>query len=106
MTIDERLDRLEHFTAGLDDQARREREESRQLWRDTQREILSVSRKLNDLGEQFLRFQQEAAERDRQTDERFRQTDERFRQTDARIQTLVSAIGEWMRKSVPPPPAS
>lgn len=99
MTIDERLDRLEHFTAGLDDQARREREESRQLWRDTQREILSVSRKLNDLSEQFLRFQQEAAERDRQTDER-------FRQTDARIQTLVSAIGEWMRKSGPPAPAS
>lgn len=91
MTIEERLDRLEHFTAGLDDQARRDREESRQLWRDTQHEILSLSRKLNDITDQFLRFQKEAEERDRRTDERFRQTDER-------IQTLVSAIGEWIRK--------
>ena len=91
MTIDERLNRLEHYTAGLDEQARKDREESRQLWRETQREILTVSRKLNDLTEQFLLFQERAEERDRQTDERFRQTDER-------IQTLVSAIGEWMRK--------
>jgi len=98
MTIDERLNRLEHYTAGLDEQARKDREESRQLWRETQREILTVSRKLNDLTEQFLLFQERAEERDRQTDERFRQTDERFRQTDERIQTLVSAIGEWMRK--------
>ena len=43
---DERVSRLEHYTAGLDDQARRDREESRQLWRETQQEILSVSRKL------------------------------------------------------------
>ena len=97
MTFEERLDRLEHFTAGLDDQARKDREENRQLWRETQHEILMPSRKINDLAEQVLLVQKNAEERDRKTDERDRKTDERFRQTDERIQTLVSAIGEWMR---------
>ena len=54
MTIDERLVRLKNYNAGLDEQDRKEREESRRLLRETQREILGVSRKLNDLTEQFL----------------------------------------------------
>jgi hypothetical protein len=87
MTIEERINRLEHFTAGLDDQARRDREESRQLWRETQRELLSVSRKLNDLADKSLRSKEEADERDRKADER--------------IQALVSAMGEWIRKDKP-----
>jgi hypothetical protein len=71
----------------LDDQARRDREESRQLWRETQRELLSVSRKLNDLADKSLRSKEEADERDRKADER--------------IQALVSAMGEWIRKDKP-----
>jgi len=98
MTIDERFERLEHYTAGLGEQARKDREESRELWRETQRQILAISSKLNELTEIFLRSQQEAEARQREIDERFRQTDERFRQTDERIQSLVSAVGEWMRK--------
>jgi hypothetical protein len=39
MTIDERIARLKHYTAGLDEQSRKEREESRQLWRKTQRQL-------------------------------------------------------------------
>jgi Mg2+ and Co2+ transporter CorA len=105
MTIDERFARLEQYTAGLGEQRRKDREENRQLWRETQNEILSVSRKLNDLTDLFLRSQKEAEERRReiderfrQTDERFRQTDERFRQTNERIDALVSAIGEWISR--------
>jgi hypothetical protein len=99
MTIDERFERLEHYTAGLGEQVRKDREEQGQLCRETQHEILSISRKLNDLTDQFLLFQREAAERDRKIDERFRETDERFRRTDARIDALVSAIGEFIRSS-------
>jgi len=109
MTIDERFERLEHYTAGMGEQMRRDREECRQLWRETQSEILSISRKLNDLTEMFVRSkmeyeerQREIDERFRQTDERFRETDEKFRQTDERIQALVSAMGEWMRKDTRP----
>ncbi|HLK62911.1 MAG TPA: hypothetical protein VKU19_05705 [Bryobacteraceae bacterium] len=35
----------------------------------------------------------------RETERRFRETDERFRQSDERINALVSAIGEWFRRS-------
>jgi hypothetical protein len=49
------------------------------------------SRNLGSITEQFARFQQDAAERDRITDERFRQTDKR-------IDALVSAIGEFLRQ--------
>ena len=104
MTIDERFERLEHYTAGLGEQALREREESRQLWRETQHEILMVSRKLNDLAEQYLRSKEDTDARFREIAERFRETDERFRQTDERIQTLVSAMGEWMRRDTRPGP--
>ena len=97
MTIDERFERLEHYSAGLGEQARKDREENRQLWRETQREILAVTRKLNDLAEQFARSKEEIDERFRDVAERFRETDERFRQTDERIDKLVSAMGEWMR---------
>jgi len=94
----QRFARLEHYSAGLGEQARKDREESRQLWRETQRDLALITRRLADLTEQFVRsedqfvrsqdqfvrFQEEAAERDRKTDER--------------IQALVSAMGEWMRK--------
>ncbi len=33
------------------------------------------------------------------TEERFRETDQRFRQTEERIDKLVSAIGEFIRRS-------
>ena len=102
MTIDERFERLELYTAGLGEQARRDREESRQLRRETQNEILSISRKLKDLNELFLRSKKEGEERRREIDQRFRETDERFRQTDERIQALVSAMGQWMRKDTLP----
>jgi len=49
MKIDERFERWGHYTAGLGKQALREREESRQLGRETEHEIVMVSRKLNGL---------------------------------------------------------
>jgi rubrerythrin len=95
MTIDERIARLEHYTAGLDEQSRKDREENRQLWRDTQRTlnefIERTTRSHEQLAEQLRQFQAEVVERDRETDRR-------FRETDARIESMVSAIGEFIRK--------
>ena len=103
MTIDERFERLEHYTAGLGETFRIEREESRQLWREAQQkfeeQILVVTGNLAELSEQFLRSQKEAEERKREADERKREIDERFRQTGERIDSLVSAIGRWIRHS-------
>jgi len=58
-----------------------------------------VSRKRNDPAEQYERSKED-------TDARFRETDERFRQTDVRIQTLVSAMGEWVRPDTRPGPTA
>jgi len=48
MTTDERFERIEHVTAGLAEERRRDREEYRQLWRDTQRQINDLTIKIAD----------------------------------------------------------
>ncbi|HUI82557.1 MAG TPA: hypothetical protein VLY24_31760 [Bryobacteraceae bacterium] len=55
MTIDERLDRLEHITAGMFEQWQKEREEDRQLWRDTQRQIEETDRHLGSESKRLIR---------------------------------------------------
>lgn len=37
MTIEERFERIEHLTAGMAEERRKDREENKSLWRDTQR---------------------------------------------------------------------
>ena len=97
MTIEERFERIEHVTVGLAEERRKDREESRQLWRDTQRQLDQLADRVNGIAIQMDRFILEAAERDDETDRRFRETDQRFRETDARIDKLVSGIGELLR---------
>lgn len=43
------LGRIEHVTAGLVEERRKDREENCQIWRDTQRQINELSVRLNDL---------------------------------------------------------
>ena len=82
MTADERFERIEHVTAGLAEQARQDREESRQLWRETQRQLNTLTMIVD-------RFILEAAARDRESHER----DQALNQ---RIEALVSAIGAFI----------
>jgi len=91
VTIDERLDRIEHVTAGLDEERRRDREENRQLWRDTQRQLNEVATRMSDLtvkiadtNDTITRFAEESRAADRQLGER--------------IDALVSAIGKMLSK--------
>jgi hypothetical protein len=49
MTTDERFERIEHITAGLAEEHRKDCEENRQLWRDTQRKINEVAVRINEL---------------------------------------------------------
>ena len=94
MTIEERFERIEHFTAGWFEQSPREWEENRQMWRDTQRQIDELTRTV-------ARF----AEESRAADEKLRQQIAEVRlnmaaldrKTDERIQALVSAIGEMAK---------
>jgi hypothetical protein len=95
MTTEERFERIEHVTAGLVEERRKDREESRQLWRDTQRQLDQLADRVSGIAIQMDRFILEAAARDAETDRR-------FRETDARIDKLVSGIGEFMRKQTGP----
>lgn len=93
MTIDERIERLEFIVTSHIEQARKDYEENRRLWREQQVEIAAIWKA---------------------TDRRFGETDQRFRElviaatlaeqahkdTMERIDRLVSAIGELLlRKS-------
>ena len=90
MTIDERIHRIEHFTAGLDEAYRRQREEDRQLWRDTQRQ-------LDDLSAQVKQFTAETDDKIMRTNETIARLAEESREADRRlgerIGALVSAMG-------------
>src|SRR5580658_3947075 len=50
ITIDERFERIERVTAGLAEERRKDREEFRSLWRDTQRQLNDLTGKVADLG--------------------------------------------------------
>lgn len=105
MTAEERLDRIEHVTAGLAEQFRKDREENRQLWRDTQRQV-------NELSLRIVQLADEMREADRRLEERIAQLAEESREADkrlgvrvetlaGRVDSLVSAIGAFLAGKKP-----
>jgi hypothetical protein len=97
MTTEERFERIEHVTAGLVEERRKDREEYRQLWRNTQRQIDELTVKIE-------RFAEESRAADKRLEdkiERLADKVERFaeesraadRRLGQRIEALVSAIG-------------
>ena len=89
MTTEERFERIEHLTAGIAEERRKDRDEYKALWRDTQRQLNEVSTRLVQLSETDSRLEariEQLAEESRAADRRLEQ----------RIETLVSAIGEFM----------
>jgi hypothetical protein len=92
MTIDERIEKLEFLLAGHIEQAKKDYEENRRLWREQQSHIEAVwmriergfaeSRRLHDEG--MAEMRREMAARDAVTDKR--------------IADLVLAIGELCRR--------
>ena len=115
MTTEERLNRIEHVTAGIDEERRKDREENRQLWRDTQRQIEDIDRRLGERIDQMARESGEAnrrlearieqmAEESRAAHKRLEETDERLAK---RIDGLASAIGQLIaRMGIPPQPTA
>jgi len=98
MTIEERLARIEHVSAGSDEQRRKDRETDCALWRETQQQIheltIRIAQVNDNLGARIDQLAGEAAARDRETDRR-------FRETDARIDKTVSAIGQLIASQTP-----
>ncbi len=93
MTAEARFERIEHVTAALVEERRKDREEYRQLWRETNQAITR-------LAEESRRF----AEESRAADQRLEQKIDRFieearaadQQLRERIESLVLAIGKLL----------
>jgi chromosome segregation ATPase len=97
MTVEERLDRLEHTTAGWMEQSRQEFAQHRELWRDTQRQINEISRKLAQLSDRMISFEERMMSFEQRIEAQIvairSEADERGRKIDERIDKLVSAVG-------------
>jgi len=91
MTIEERFERIEHVTAGLAEERRKDREESRELWRSTQQHLDQLAARVDQIAVNMDRFVAEAAERDKHFASEMAALDHR-------IDALVSAIGEFIRR--------
>lgn len=101
MTVEERFERIGHVTAGLAEERRKDREENRRVWRDTQRQINELSMRTIQMGEELSRRIGQLAEESRAENarlaERIHRLAEESRAGDKRlserIDSLVSAIG-------------
>jgi hypothetical protein len=96
MTIDERFERIEHVTAGLPEERRKDREKNRQLRRDTQRHIYQLTLKIADTNDAIARLAEESQKKIDHLAEESRAADQRLGD---RIDALVSAIGKLLAKS-------
>jgi hypothetical protein len=98
MTPEERFERIEHITAGIAEERRKDRDEYKGLWRDTQRQLNEVSARLVQLSE----VDEEARAADKRLEARIAQLADESRAAnkllEARIETLVSAFGELIRQ--------
>ena len=111
MTTEERLNRIEHFTAAEAEQRRKDREESRQLWRETQRHLDDLSTTIRTMAVEFREADHRLAERIEQLAQESREADARLgariaeadARLGARIDALVSGMGEFMAKAQPHP---
>jgi uncharacterized protein YlxW (UPF0749 family) len=94
MTIDERFARIEHYTAGMAEERKRDREDDRRLWRDTQRQVNELTIEVRDMGTELRESDLRLGERLEQLAKDSREDNKRLTE---RIENLVSAIGEFLR---------
>jgi hypothetical protein len=105
MTPEERFERIEHLTAGIAEERRKDREEYKALWRDTQRQLNEVGIRLVQLSETDSRLEariEQFAEETRKAAEESRAAAREARAAnkllDERITALVSGFGEFIAK--------
>ncbi len=98
MTTEERFERIEHVTAGLAEERRKDREEFRALWRDTQRQLNELTLKLATHADESRAADDRLRERIEQADQSARDRDQELRD---RIQAMISAMGGYLRDHPP-----
>jgi hypothetical protein len=100
MTVDEPFERIEHVTAGIAEARRRDREEFRGLWRDTQRQLNDLTLRtaaladgLDGLSARIAELAEESRAEDRRLAARIEETDQRL---GSRIETMILAMGQFI----------
>jgi len=102
MSTDERLDRIEHVTAALAEERRKDREEYKALWRENQRQMTELGSGLNELRRQVSDLAVETCLRFDQVADDIQRLATENRETNKRIDALISGIGEFIRTYRPP----
>lgn len=104
MTTEERFERIEHFTATLAEERRKDREEYKAVWRDTQRQLNELSNTVLDMAEELReadrrpggrieQFASESRAADQALSERIASVNQALSE---RISSLVSAVGDFL----------
>ena len=102
MTVEERFERIEHVTAMLTEERKKDREEYRQLWRDTQRAIAETNRQIAETEVQVRQTEIQILKTNAVLEDFMAETNRRFlaveNTLDTRIGDLVLAIGKLLAK--------
>ena len=88
MTAEERIDRIEHVTAALVEERRKDREEYRQLWRDTQRQIQETNAAIANSQRQIDALTLKIAD----TQDIIRANDERAQAAEQELRDRISSL--------------
>ena len=101
MTSEERLDRIEQLTAGLAEERRKDRDEYKAIWRETQRQLDDSARSIANLTRDLVSLTGSVSElgiRIRDLAEESRAADRRLEE---RIASLVAAMAEHLHQGHP-----
>ncbi len=102
MTVEERLERIEHITAGFAEERRKDREEYKQLWRDTQKQIEQLTQQVAETNAAVKEVDQRLGKRIEELSEGVDRFAQESRAADQRlgdrIESLVSAMGKFFQE--------
>jgi uncharacterized protein YukE len=102
MTVEERFERIEHVTAALVEERRKDREEYRQLWRETNQAITRLAEESRAADARLEQRIDRVAEEVQNVASELRQYAAESRAADQRlgdrIESLVSAFGKFLAK--------
>lgn len=95
MTVEERFERIEHITAMMAEERRKDREEYKSLWRDTQRQV-------DELARGMIQLRQHVDDLAVETRLRINELADSDKRLGDRMETLVSAIGQYIASQPKP----
>jgi len=100
MTPEERSERIKRLAGALAEERRKDREEFKTLWRDTQRQINELSARVLQFGQESQESARRHREADSRLEARIKQLAEESREADRRLEThiesLVSALNQFL----------